>query len=98
MGTNLTIECLKRVLESCMYSRCVIPVILDDRKPRKLYLQLDNTARQNKSKYLFTYLAWLVQTEQVQEVIVSFLPVGHPLLGLLAETRRQRPPSSDERV
>jgi hypothetical protein len=40
-------------------------------------LQLDNTARQNKSKYIFSYLAWLVQTGQALEVIVSFLPVGH---------------------
>jgi hypothetical protein len=48
-----------------------------NRRPRKLYLQLDNTARQNKSKYLFSYLGWLVQTCQATEVIVSFLPVGH---------------------
>jgi hypothetical protein len=61
--------------------KCVCPycgVILSvDRRPRKLYLQLDNTARQNKSKYVFAYLGWLVQTGQALEVIVSFLPVGH---------------------
>lgn len=55
----------------------MVHLFLDDRRPRKLYLQLDNTGRQNKSKYLFAYLGWLVQTGQAMEVYVSFLPVGH---------------------
>jgi hypothetical protein len=52
--------------------------VVDDRRPLKLYLQLDNTSKQNKSKYLFGYLGWLLRTKQViEECVVSFLPVGH---------------------
>lgn len=75
-GANATIECLKRILESCFFVS--VDFFADDRKPHKLYLQLDNTTKQNKSSFIFGYLAWLLESDQIiEEVIVSFLPVGH---------------------
>ena len=40
-------------------------------------IQLDNTAKQNKSKFIFGFLGHLIAASVVQEVIVSFLQSGH---------------------
>lgn len=48
-----------------------------DRQPTTLYLQLDNTSKQNKNRYVFAFLAWLVVLGLLTDVLVSFLPVGH---------------------
>jgi hypothetical protein len=45
--------------------------------PPKLYLQLDGTTRQNKNQYLFGYLGGLIARGVFDEILVSFLPVGH---------------------
>ena len=45
--------------------------------PPVLYLQLDNTSKQCKSKYVLGYLACLVQWGIFERVVLSFLPVGH---------------------
>jgi hypothetical protein len=45
--------------------------------PRKVFLQLDNTSKQNKSKYLFGWLGYLVYTGVVDRVLVSMHRVGH---------------------
>ena len=70
-GTNLTIEALHRVLikEWIRGGK--------ERLPRVLYLQLDNCSKQNKSQYLIAYLGLLVGWDVFEEVILSFLPVGH---------------------
>ena len=70
-GTNLTIEALHRVIvkEWIRGGR--------QRLPRVLYLQLDNCSKQNKSQYLIAYLGLLVAWGVFDEVILSFLPVGH---------------------
>ena len=68
-GTNIVIECLHHVLMDYKNTRGRIPPLL--------YLQLDNTSRQNKNKYMLAYLACLVAWGVVREVVLSFLPVGH---------------------
>ena len=70
-GTNLTIEALHRVLlkEWLRGNK--------ERLPRVLYIQLDNCSKQNKSQYLIAYLGLLVGWDVFEEVILSFLPVGH---------------------
>jgi hypothetical protein len=45
--------------------------------PPNLYLQLDNTAKQNKSQYLFAALGFLVWKRTFVTITTSFLPVGH---------------------
>lgn len=45
--------------------------------PDTLYVQLDNTCKQNKSRFLMAYLGELVRVGVFSEVYVSFLPVGH---------------------
>ena len=70
-GTNLTIQALHLVLlkEWIRGGRT--------RLPRVLFLQLDNCSKQNKSQYLIAYLGLLVGWDVFEEVILSFLPVGH---------------------
>ena len=43
----------------------------------KLYLQLNNTCKQNKSRYLLGFAGYLVLRKILKSVKISFLPVGH---------------------
>ena len=45
--------------------------------PPVLYLQLDNTARENKNKFIMTFLALLVERGVFEKIKVNFLLVGH---------------------
>jgi len=45
--------------------------------PEVLYLQLDNTCRENKNQVVFGYLNMLVELRIFQKVKVGFLLVGH---------------------
>ena len=45
--------------------------------PNVLYLQLDNTCRENKNQVVFGYLNMLVELRIFQKVKVGFLLVGH---------------------
>jgi hypothetical protein len=45
--------------------------------PPVLFLQLDNTTRQNKGRYVFAFLALLVEHGVFERIYVCFLPVGH---------------------
>ena len=45
--------------------------------PPRLFLQMDNTARDNKNHYLLGFCAMLLNEGIFQEVEVHFLPVGH---------------------
>jgi hypothetical protein len=45
--------------------------------PQVLYLQLDNTSRENKNQIVFGYLSMLVQLGIFQKVKIDFLLVGH---------------------
>ena len=78
--TNANLECLRRILEKTGVEKL----------PRVLYIQLDNTAKDNKNFKLLKYLAYLVLAGYVSinitirvlfryfdRVEVYFLPVGH---------------------
>ena len=70
-GVNYTIECLQRVLDSLQAEHPDTPL------PRTLYLQLDNCSGSNKNKYMLAYASSLVEMGVFDEVVLSFLMVGH---------------------
>ena len=45
--------------------------------PRKLYLQLDNSTKDNKNKYLMAFLSLLIAWDVFEEIHADFLLVGH---------------------
>lgn len=63
---NLTIHIIQHIINSW-----------EDELPYKLYLQMDNTSRENKNSLLFSYLNMLVEKRIFRKVRVSFLLVGH---------------------
>jgi hypothetical protein len=68
-GTNVTIQAMHHALAH--------KVAKDGRLPARLYLQLDNTSKQCKSQYMLGWLGYLIHTDQVRHIVLSFLPVGH---------------------
>ena len=38
---------------------------------------MDNCVRENKNRFVFTYLSWLIYSGVFKEIYVNFLPVGH---------------------
>ena len=71
-GSNITIETLHRVLHAQFDKNGRRPF-----KPRVFFLQLDNTTKQCKSQYVLGYLALLIAWFVFDEIILSFLMVGH---------------------
>ena len=67
--TNLTIEVLQRILKSEESRRGALP--------KRLYLQLDNCARENKNTAVAVFLAFLLERGVFNSIYVSYLPVGH---------------------
>ena len=63
---NLTVTVIQRVLGSW-----------DGPLPPVLYVQLDNTARENKNSTVFGYLSMLVDQGVFTKIKVNFLLVGH---------------------
>ena len=63
---NLTVTVIQKVLMS--WGQSLPPV---------LYIQLDNTARENKNSTVFGYLSMLVNQGIFKKVKVNFLLVGH---------------------
>jgi hypothetical protein len=45
--------------------------------PPTIFLQLDNTSKQNKGKYLVAFCELLVSLKVCKEIKINFLPVGH---------------------
>ena len=45
--------------------------------PKKLHLQMDNTAKDNKNHYLLGFCTILIAEHVFKEVEVFFLPMGH---------------------
>ncbi|XP_064645571.1 uncharacterized protein LOC135498949 isoform X2 [Lineus longissimus] len=43
----------------------------------KLHLQMDNCWRENKNRYILSFLFFLVHIDVFEEVSLNFLPVGH---------------------
>ena len=71
---NLTIEAIARTL---VHEARIRGLDNASRWPAKLYMQMDNTSRDNKNHYVFAYLSYLVQKGIFREIDVNFLPVGH---------------------
>lgn len=69
LGHNATIDVIHRVLMDTLET--------EGKLPRKLLLQLDNTTKQCKGKYLLAYAAALVDAGVFEKVQISHLPVGH---------------------
>ena len=69
-GHNVTIQALFDVLVDQKKLR-------NGKLPPVLHLQLDNTTKQNKGKYLSAFLALLIHYDVFEEIRVNFLPVGH---------------------
>ena len=68
-GVHAYIDLLTWPHDANLVINVLIDVILKREKlPPVLYLQLDNTARENKNKYLMAFLAYLVQAELFKEV------------------------------
>ena len=63
---NLTVTVMQRVLQTW---KGLLPPIL--------YVQLDNTARENKNSTMFGYLSMLVDMGIFEKIKVNFLLVGH---------------------
>jgi hypothetical protein len=67
--TNVTVNVLHETLQQYQYHGNALPPVLS--------LQLDNTVKDNKSKYLFAYLQGLVDCGVFKEINVFFFQVGH---------------------
>jgi hypothetical protein len=68
-GNNVTIEAIREAL--------AVQLAKHGKLPDVLYLQLDNTSKQCKGRYIIGFLGWLVQLGIFKQIILSFLPVGH---------------------
>ena len=68
-GHNITIQVLYETVLQIRRTKGKVPPVL--------YLQLDNTTKQNKGAPLMVFLAHLVQIGVFEKIYVSFLPVGH---------------------
>lgn len=68
-GHDVTIEVIWRIINDILDTEGKLPPIL--------LLQLDNTSKQNKGRFLFAFLALLVHHGVFEKILVSFLPVGH---------------------
>ena len=65
---NITISCMLYTLKEEAINNLLTPV---------LYIQLDNTARENKNKFFIACMYALVAEGYVEEITMSFLMVGH---------------------
>ena len=68
-GTNICIESLHHILSDVHRKEGTLP--------RVCYIQVDNTQKQNKNRFIIGYAGCLVQWGLFDEVVLSFLPVGH---------------------
>ena len=70
-GSVVTVEIINKMLDWFLQDKP------GNRLPPTLWIQLDNTCRDNKNRYVFGFLHSLVDMGLFQEVEVNFLPVGH---------------------
>jgi len=71
--SNTTVTILDQVLDKVKTARGSLPPTL--------YLQLDNTCRENKNRTMLGYLSVLVQLGIFKRIYLGFLPVGHTHFG-----------------
>lgn len=67
-GANHIIECCRRVFSELYMLKNL---------PWKAFIRFDNCIRENKNRFVFSYLEFLVTIGLFDEVEASFLPVGH---------------------
>lgn len=68
-GSNMIITIIYHLLQS---------FLLEHKKfPKYLHINADNCGRENKNRYVFTYLAALVELGIFSEITMDFLVVGH---------------------
>ena len=72
-GSNVTVHCLNESIK-----RQIAHMKAAGKKtPHTLYVQLDNTTKENKNQYVEAYLSSLVTEGVFDVVVMTFLPVGH---------------------
>ena len=69
-GHNTTIQCIWEVIVDQYVKN-------GNKLPPVLFLQLDNTTKQNKGRFVFAFLSLLVEHGVFERIYVCFLPVGH---------------------
>jgi hypothetical protein len=70
-GSNVLVEIAHRMLD--LYLKDAP----GNKLPPTLWIQLDNTCKDNKNRYVFGYAHMLVDSGLFQQVQINFLPVGH---------------------
>ncbi len=73
-GSNQTIDAFCRCFLVLLEHRAFKEKL---RTPDTLYIQLDNTSKDNKNRYFMAFCDWLVSNGVFKTVEVNFLPVGH---------------------
>lgn len=68
-GSNITIEALHHVMVDVWK--------VEGKLPKIAYVQLDNTSKQCKNQYVLGWLACLVLWGVFEEIVITYLPVGH---------------------
>ena len=72
-GSNVTVHCLNESIK-----RQIAHMKAAGKKtPHTLYVQLDNTTKENKNQYVEAYLSSLVTEGVFDVVVMTFLPVWH---------------------
>ena len=69
-GHNSTIQCLWKVIVDQYFAN-------GKQLPPVLFVQLDNTTKQNKGRYVNAFLCLLIHFKVFTRIYVCFLPVGH---------------------
>jgi hypothetical protein len=70
-GSNVTVEIINQMLQWFIKDHP------GNKLPPTLWIQLDNTAKDNKNRYVFAFAHMLVDSGLFQQVEINFLPVGH---------------------
>jgi hypothetical protein len=72
-GSNVTIHCLNESLKRMQNAYREAKM----KWPHTLFVQLDNTTKENKNQFVLAWAQTLVDTFVFDDVYISFLPVGH---------------------
>ncbi len=67
-GANHVIEAIHRFLNERINQSIL---------PRTFFIQVENCTKENKNRFLFSYIESLIRWKLFHEVVVAFLPVGH---------------------
>ncbi|XP_060595320.1 uncharacterized protein LOC132749532 [Ruditapes philippinarum] len=64
-------------LNTLVYVLHAVSLENDGRMPPTLYLQADNSGKDNKNSFVMVFLAWLIKVKIFKKVKLGFLMVGH---------------------